>query len=295
MSVISVRSNFLVYQKGYTPEFVKDAITQNNLDGLEIFDYSRPLESINFLSAYSFLVGLKITCLLDQEYTFLRDLPKLKSLVISAAGKIRNTVDLSNQVELEDLFIDWRKGKVTGLSNCKKLESFTARTFNEDNLSALAECVRLKSVTLLNSSIKSLAGIGNFKNLEHLDLNRCGKLTSIEEISSLLSLRSLIFRNCPNVKEFGSLASLKNLESLEISACKGINSIKFVDNLDKLKELSMRENTIVLDNDLIPARRIKKLIYVQHKSYNVTILANKLAEVEKGESGNELDIDWRSG
>ena len=214
---------------------------------------------------------------------FLKKLSRLTSLDISTVGKLRKTIDLSHLADLLELDIQWCKGKIVGLQHCQKLESFSARNFNETNLQSFGQCKDLRSVRLLGSAIKSLEGISDLQKLEHLDLHLCGKLTSIEEIKQVPSLRSLVFQNCPNVRDFGVLAGLKNLRSLDISACKGINSIKFVDELEQLEELAMRQNTLVLDNDLMPARRIKKLIYVPHKSYNITILANKLAEVESEE------------
>jgi Leucine-rich repeat (LRR) protein len=283
MTRISIFRNMLEYQKGWTPEFVRDVIQQQKIDGLRIFDLNRPLDSLDFLTEFDFLEKLSISCLFDLDYTFLKKLSRLTSLDISPSAKIGKTIDLSHLTELLDLHIHWRKGKIVGLQNCKKLESFSARIFNEADLQSIGQCTNLRSIKLSDSSIKSLEGISNLQKLEHLDLGLCGRLTSIEEINQVSSLRSLVFQNCPNVRDFGAVAGLKNLRSLDISACKGINSIKFADELEQLEELTMRQNTLVLDNDLMPARRIKKLIYVLHKSYNITILANELAEVESEE------------
>ena len=102
---LSPYGNMLIYKKGYSPDFVKDAIDKNNLEGLRIFDHLDRLDSLDFLIQFDFLEGLDIDCIYDHDYSFLLNFLNLKTLGIGLSTTAKNTIDLSNQKNLTKLSI----------------------------------------------------------------------------------------------------------------------------------------------------------------------------------------------
>lgn len=52
---VSLFGNMLIYEKGYSKQFVQETTFLNNLDGLRIFDHLDPLDSLDFLKDNTFL------------------------------------------------------------------------------------------------------------------------------------------------------------------------------------------------------------------------------------------------
>lgn len=268
---ISPYGNMLVYRKGDSIDLIRKVISERKLSGLRIFDHLDKIESLNFLNEYNFLEKLDIDCLYDQDYSFLKKLLNLKSLGIGPSIKEDNIIDLSNQINLEELSIQWRKGKIVGLENCKKINSICLVEYSEDNLVPISSLKNLEELKVKTSTIKNLNGIESLSNLKSVVLGNCKKLTSIKELENLKNLSSLTFDLCSNIKDLDSVKHLSNLEELSLIDCKGINSIKFVENLDNLKTLSILGNSDILDGDLKPAQKIKEVYYKHRKHYNVKI------------------------
>ena len=271
---VSVLSNFLIYEKGYTPNLVRKLIDDNQLNGLRIFAHLKEdkLNNLDFLKDYNFLKGLEIATIPDFNYDFLKSLTELKQLNIQNEGI--SVVDLSKQINLESLSLEWRKGKIIGIENCHKLKTLCLVDYKEDNLNSIKKLKQLKNLIIKNSSIKTLSGLEGINFIEHIFLGSCKYLKSIKEINKKNNLLSLSIQVCSQINDYESLEALPNLESLQIIDCKEIKSIKFIQNYPKLKKLSLLGNTDVLDGDMTPALRIKEVIYKQLKHYNV-IIANK--------------------
>jgi hypothetical protein len=80
---ISPYRNLLVYQKGYTPDFVLETITDKKLKGLRIFAQLKEqrLKSIDFLKEFDFLESLDITSVDDFDFSSLKELKNFDALV----------------------------------------------------------------------------------------------------------------------------------------------------------------------------------------------------------------------
>ncbi len=268
---ISPYGNLLVYKKEYTLEFVQSTIQEKQLKGLRIFSILNEdkLSNLSFLSEYTFLEALDITSLDDYDFNFLLKLKGLKELTINTQGKEK--IDLSNQVNLETLNLQWRKGKITGLENCQKLNSLCLIDFKENDFSAISKLSKLKELIVKTASIKSVNGLDNFYSLENLLLANCRSLKSIEAITALKGLMSLHIELCTKIEDYTFISHLSNLNKLTLTDCKEISSIKFVQDLHFLNELSLLGNTDVLDGDIIPAKNVKKVFYKHRKHYNIQI------------------------
>ena len=268
---VSPHNNMLLYKKGYTASFVKGIIEKRKLDGLRIFDHLDGLDSINFLEDYGFLEKLNVFCIYDQDYSFLKKLTKLKQLMIGASVKENNTIDLSNQQNIENLNIKWRKGKIIGLEKCQNLKSLSLQDFKENDFFAISQLQNLRELDVRTSSIKTVNGLHHFLFLEKLLLADCKSLKTLEDLTELKSLVSLNIELCTKIEDYSFIGRLINLKTLELVDCKGINSIKFVQNLKKLEQLALLGNIVVLDGDMIPAKSINKVFYPHRKHYNFKI------------------------
>lgn len=261
---ISPYGNMLVYKKGYTPDFVKNAIEKNGLKGLRIFDHLDRLDTLDFLKEYTFLKKLDIDCINDQDYSFLGSLPNLEYLGIGPSTKQFNPINLSNQRNLRILGIQWRK-KITGFENCTRLSSLTLVEFKEKDLQKIASIKSIAELRIKTASIESLHGADKLTNLHNLNIGNCKKLQSIKAINHLPKLKELYLDTCPNIKDYEEVTDLPNLETLSLVDCGNVQSLKFIEKYQSLSKLSLLGNTVIVDGDLVPAKRIK---FVEHKHYS---------------------------
>jgi hypothetical protein len=259
-----------VYKKEYTPEIVSKIIEEKKLNGLRVFSVLKNdrLESISFLKDYTFLEQLDITGVTDFEFSFLQELTNLKRLSISIEGK--NEIDLSELRNLEYLSIQWRS-KIKGLENCVNLNHLCLIDFKENDLTKIASLSKLKELRIKTSSIQTLNGLNNLKELELVSIGNCKKLASISSIDSLLHLKYLEFNICPKIKIFSSLNNLPNLETLILSDCNKIDSIEFIKKFPLLSSLGLLGNTDIIDSNLLPAKNLKSVTYKHRSHYNIKI------------------------
>lgn len=267
---ISPYGNMLVYKKGYTADFVKKAIVQNGLEGLRIFDHLDRLESLDFLKEYSFLKKLHIHCMHDQDYSFLQALYNLEDLSIGGSVKNINEINLGNQKNLKILGINWRK-KIIGLENCTNLLSLTVTEFKEKDLQKIAILTSLINLYIKTASIETLEGIKNLINLQNLHIGNCKKLQSIKAINHLVKLKELYLSTCPNINDYDEVTDLPNLETFSLTDCGKVQSLKFIERYPSLQKLSLLGNTVIVDGDLVPAKRIKSLQHKHYSHYNVKL------------------------
>ena len=267
---ISPYGNMLVYKKGYTAEFVKKVIQEHRLNGLRIFDHLDRLDTLDFLKDYTFLEKLDIDCIYDHDYSFLSILLHLKHLGIGASIKQSNTIDLSNQQELETLSINWRK-KIAGLDNSTKLSSLTLADFKEKDLQKIEALKTLIELRIKTGSIESLSGADKLINLRSLNIGNCKKLQSIKAINHLPNLKELDLDACPNINDYDEVTDLPNLKTLNLTDCGKVQSLKFIERYPSLEKLSLLGNTVIVDGDLVPAKRIKSLQHKHYSHYNVKL------------------------
>lgn len=268
---ISPNGSLLVYKNKYSAEYARSIIQEQKLCGLRIFAQLKDdrLPDLDFLSEYSFLEALDITSVDDCNFGFLAHLKNLKDLTINVVGK--NTIDLSNQINLENLTIQWRKGKILGLDKCYKITSLCLVDYEEEDLTPIASLINLYDLKVKTASVKNVNGIENFTNLKSLLLGNCKKLSSICKLDKLKNATSVSFELCPQIIDYELIGCLSNLENLQISDCKSISTIRFLQKLPSLNRLVLLGNTDVLDGDLIPAKNIKEVFYKHRKHYNIKI------------------------
>ena len=174
--------------------------------------------------------------------------------------------DLSKLTYLEKLTIDnYKMESLQFLESLDFLEELcmTDCKFSTDQLSTIAAMPALRSLTMEDCGLSTLAGLEMAQNLEVLNLSE-NTIRNLEPISGLLFLRSLdLSQNA--LTNLTALSGLSNLEKLDvsynsltsiapISACvslawldvsnNSLNTLGAVDNLALLTHLSASHNAL---------------------------------------------------
>jgi Leucine-rich repeat (LRR) protein len=277
---ISPYNNLLEYQKGYTSQIIEEIILEHVLDGLRIFDDLDPVDSIDFLNECGFLRKLSISTVHDFGFKYLFKMPNLSFLHSGVRGN-KSLIDLRNQINLENLILQWQTNTV-GFEKCKKLKNLVIWDFKEKNLLKIKGATNLEILHIKTSSIKSLEGIENLANLKKLCLGNCRRLKSIKAINGLKNLEEIDLDSCSNIQDYASLTQLPAFKKLFLWSSKTIDSFKFLNNFPALEQVGVRVNAI--DGDISPLKRIKRLNYNHLKHYNEKVptpWADELAKINR--------------
>ncbi|MGA9213666.1 hypothetical protein [Kaistella sp.] len=158
---------------------------------------------------------------------------------------IKGSDSLFEKSNMRKLFINrYNKKDSEVFSNFKNIEELSILNSPLENLQGLSTLIDLKMLRLANlKNISSLKGIENLKQLEELEIHRCKKINSITEILGLHKLKKLLL-----------------LDDGEIETLKGI------EHLENLEMLMFYESTNILDGDLFPITKLKKLKNISFKN-----------------------------
>jgi hypothetical protein len=271
MQDIKISHNkLLVYKSEYTLEEIYAVIKSKNLNGLRIFSELKNdrLEDISFLKDYTFLEQLDVTSANDFDFSFLKNLTNLKKLSINVEGN--NEINLGSLTQLQYLSIQWRK-QITGFDNCTSLSSLGLIEFKEKDLQKIQGLKNLAELRIKTGTIENLSGADKLINLRTLNIGNCKKLQSIKAINHLPSLKELYLDTCPNIYDYDEVTDLPNLDTLNLADCRKVQSLKFIERYPSLQNLSLLGNTIIVDGDLVPAKRIKSIEHKHYSHYNVKL------------------------
>ncbi len=81
----------------------------------------------------------------------------------------------------------------------------------------------------------------------------------MQGISNLKALEVLEIELCKGIQNVSDIFELENLERLLLINCGEIESIKGIEKLTELREFFFYESTNILDGDLEPLTKLKKL------------------------------------
>lgn len=265
---ISEYNNLLIYKKGYSINFIRKVITDNNLNGLKIFDHLDPLETLDFLGECSFLKELRIDCINSHDYSFLNNLIDIEKLSLGQCIFGKNNINLSKNINLKELTLNFKNNNFIGFENCINIEELNLIYFNEKDFVKFSSLVNIRKLNSKISKIYSLNGLNFLNKLQNIVIGNSINLNSINSINGLKSIVTLSFNGCININDFKSLDNLPNLEYLDLIDCGTIDSIKFISNFHSLIEINLLGNTIVKDGDMTPLKAIKNASFEFKEHYN---------------------------
>jgi Leucine-rich repeat (LRR) protein len=120
----------------------------------------------------------------------------------------------------------------------------------------------LKNLQILNlsrwSSLINVDGLKDLKNLQILNLSDCYSLTSVDGLKDLKNLQILSFSGCESLTSVDGLKDLKNLQHLNFSGCPSLTSVDGLKDLKNLRDLDLSEC-----KSLTSADRLKDLKNLQ--------------------------------
>jgi hypothetical protein len=262
--------NLLTYNKNLSPQEIYELIKKNNYEGLRIFSQldinDQLITDFNFLNDLPFLEGLSIASRVDPDYSFLKNLKRLKYLNIMNEGS--STIDLSAQTELEDISLQWRKS-IMNIEACVKLKSIGLIDWKEKNMNWFSHLQQLEEVVIKGGTIESIKELKGLNKIQRIVLGALRKLRDIDVLKELTSLKEIQFLSCPNIYNFDVLRYTHELETIRIVDCKTVRSIHFVVELHKLKKIALLGRTFVEDKDLRPIRNVPEKFFSPSKEYIV--------------------------
>lgn len=220
----------------------------------------------DFLQQCNFIERLNITSSSIENYSGLSYLHRLQELSLNEP---KGKVDLGNHMDLKSLSVEFNKNIVGmgQLKNIKKLSLWNYRPKSK-NLSEISELKDLQELEIIKSSIHSLEGSGNLRNLERLKLGYLNQLSYIDELEKIReSLKVLNFESCKKIVNHEYVACLNNLKELSFNECGNIETIHFIDQMPNLKRFIFM-GTNIIDGNLQACARLEYVAFTNKKHFS---------------------------
>lgn len=176
--------------------------------------------------------------------------------------------DPEKNISLSSLELMWVEGNIKALEKlarcCSNLESLIISDWNpeEGELLPLGELKHLKSLTIAESSLTSLASIECPNSLQNLFLIACDTLSDINNLGDLRGLISLGLTRCTRIGDPGIILELESLQRLSFPP--DISQFEFQELTERLKGLQAVE---LIDcpniQDLSPLQELPELRILQ--------------------------------
>lgn len=150
-----------------------------------------------------------------------------------------------------------------------------------------AEAARLKYFTTnSNDEISSLKGLEYFTGLKEIQITN-SQITSINELSELTNLESLVLRDNAKLSDISPIAGLTSLKKIDLSGC-SISDISALAEMTNIEELDVTGNYISNIGNLSGSNFIERLKNLAASSaatgnivyYDGSQLINKIAFAE---------------
>jgi hypothetical protein len=134
--------------------------------------------------------------------------------------------------------------KLPSLSHLPKLESLAlslCRFTDVQTLPELPTLVRLSFIVC--NRLQHLKGLKSSPNLRVLWIEQAKSLIDIDEVAFLRELRTLVLRDCPQVKNIRALVGLPALEAVSFSATTDIRdgNLSPLESLPRLKNADFKD------------------------------------------------------
>ena len=158
-------------------------------------------------------------------------------------------VNFTSMPCLEDLnFVrDLSELKRLVVRNCRQILS----------IDPVANCHKLEALTLHRTSIVSLEGLQNCRDLQSLILGECVDLEDISQISALSNLTELKLTGIPSIKSLNHTAGLRCLKTLHLQDLNSLSSLTFIEALSDLERISLIGCKLLFD--LEPLSQLQSL------------------------------------
>ncbi|MFT4104230.1 MAG: hypothetical protein QM657_00570 [Lacrimispora sp.] len=167
---------------------------------------------------------------------FLDFTPNLKWLRVEC--KLKKPYDFAKLSKLEELTV-WYGKAFSSIFECtsiRELEIFKMDAYGAENIRKL---FLLKKLWIRQTSVKSIDGLSDLKNLERLSFSHVPKMESIASIQECQNISRLSFDCCKRVEDWEMIGKLSNLKTLYMCSCGILNDVNFLKPLENLESVSV--------------------------------------------------------
>lgn len=227
------------------------------------------LRNVQFLARLPTLEHLTV---LHSEMIDVSAINGLRALrYLQLTGKPDQRIDLANFPALCELKVQWwpRLNFNAPLSVLRVLHLRGYRTQTE-GLSALPALPSVEDLELVQCPIPTMTGIEQFSGLKRLGCYYLSKLKHIAPIAAGFhdkSLTVLECGHCPKIVDHDQVKVIKSLKVLHFNYCGKLATLHFLDDLPVLEDFRF-VGTDVLDGDLQPCMRLKRVGFSQRRHYS---------------------------
>lgn len=227
-------------------------------------------KDLGFLENYPSIRGISLSDGSKVDIEGLRFLEE--SLEYLGIENNRQSLDLTRFRRLKEFRAEWHpKFHIT--SDCRQLRVLDLSKYKPKNkdLSELAELPALEDLSIVQSPLTSIRGVGRFRKLNRLELSYLTKLESIAGLEELEGdgLEVLDCQKCKKISDHAVVRSLPSLRVVKFNDCGEIPAIGFLEDMPTLEEFRF-VNTNVLDGDLRPLLKLKSVGFFKKKHYSHT-------------------------
>lgn len=244
--------------------------------GISILDLNRTVfagTSIEFLSD-SKLKGVFLTDWKIKDISVLYTLSSLQFLSLTTP-KVKG-FDVSVLEHLTDLAVDFPH-TISRVEKCLKLERLFLGDYNASSVESLNSLVQLKVLCLGNVHISDIQDI-MLPSLETFELRGASSLNSLRGIENMKNLRSFTVIGASSLENISALSKTKSLTRLCLIDCPKLESIEFLEGTPCLEEIILVGNTKINDlkiSPLLSLPNLKKIEIAENSKYDISILGVK--------------------
>ncbi|MEW6747665.1 MAG: hypothetical protein AB1486_33455 [Planctomycetota bacterium] len=227
------------------------------------------LPDLEFLKDHRYVRGVNLPDAAKLNVSALRYLDRLEYLLISDS---KQPLDLTEFPQLREFRSEWHP-KLRITPECRRLRVLHLRRYKPKtkDLSELAALPALEDLSIVQSPLTSIRGVGRYRLLKRLELSYLTKLESIAGIEKLNDSRLEILEceKCKKIRDHAVVRTVPSLRVVRFNDCGEIPSIGFLDDMPNLEDFRF-VNTNVVDGDLRPLLRLKSAGFFKKKHYSHT-------------------------
>lgn len=221
--------------------FLKDL---RKLSGIEVYSY----DALD-LSVLSLLHDLKLVCL---------------------QCEIKSAIDISGLQGIEVVKATWKRG-LESILHCANLKVLNIVNWPYVDFLHLTEMSKIIRLFVVSRTLTSLKGIESLRELELLDIHRCSKLNSIDDLRHCVNIRHLEISSCNAIVDISPIGSIKKLTELYLDNDGDIASLTPIQQCKYLQYLSFVGSTKIVDGKISVVEGLtdlKALQFIPRRHYD---------------------------
>ena len=211
---------------------------------------------VNFLQ---FLPNLKSLIIIDFRIKSIEAIHCLKEIIeIQISTYCKVSVNFKSFPNMQVCGFEWIEGS-DSLFECKSLRKLFINNYKKSNSDIFLSLKNLEELSILNSNFENLRGLSELLNLKKLRIANLKKILSLQGIEELHNIEELEIQRCKGIRNIFEIFKLNKLKYLFLLDMGDLDTIKGLENLNELTVFMFYESTNIIDGDLSPLLKLKKL------------------------------------